>query len=91
MRCTLLSRPVRDGRYRRERTPRGDDEQTSDAVAVLDDCTPRNEGTKDVVEFWDNPVPGLAYRVDHEGNVGETLLLRLFSVDRLQGATIGME
>ena len=65
---------------------------TPDATAVLDNYAPEKESTKDVFAFRDDPMPGLAYRVYHEEyeeEVGQTLLFRLFSVDRLREATIG--
>ena len=65
---------------------------TSTATAVLDNYAPENKSTQDVFAFRDDPMPGLAYRVYHEeyrGEVGETLLFRLFSVDQLRQATIG--
>jgi hypothetical protein len=42
--------------------------------------------------YRDDPTPGLAHRVMHfeyEGDVGETLLFRPFSLDRLQEAAVG--
>ncbi len=42
--------------------------------------------------YHDDPTPGLAHRVMHfeyEGDVGETLLFRLFSPDRIREATVG--
>lgn len=65
---------------------------TPDATAVLDNYAPEKEATKDAFGFRGDPAPGLAYRVYHEeyeGEVGRTLLFRLFSVDRLREATIG--
>lgn len=65
---------------------------TPDATAVLDNYAPEKEATKDVFAFRDDPMPGLAYRVYHEkyeGEVGQNLLFRLFSVDRLREATLG--
>lgn len=65
---------------------------TPDATAVLDNYAPEKEPTKDVFAFRDDPTPGLAYRIYHEEyeeEVGQTLLFRLFSVDRLREATIG--
>lgn len=63
-----------------------------DATAVLDCYAPEKEATKDAFGYRADPTPGLAYRVMHceyEGEVGETLLFRLFSADRLREATIG--
>lgn len=65
---------------------------TPDATAVLDNYPPEKEATKDVFAFRDDPQPGLAYRVYHEeynGDIGRTLLFRLFSVARLREATVG--
>ncbi|ELY96934.1 hypothetical protein C482_14839 [Natrialba chahannaoensis JCM 10990] len=65
---------------------------TPNATAVLDNYDPENEDTKEVFAFRDDPMPGLGYRVYHEeyeGEVGETLLFRLFSVDQFRQATIG--
>lgn len=65
---------------------------TANVTAVLDNYAPEKRSTEGVFAFRDDPLPGLAYRVYHEeyeGVVGETLLFRLFSVDRLGDATIG--
>ncbi|SEV95390.1 class I SAM-dependent methyltransferase [Natrinema salifodinae] len=65
---------------------------TTDAIAVLDNYAPELDATSDVFGYREDPTPGLAYRVYHvtyEGEVGRTLLFRLFSVDRLREATVG--
>lgn len=65
---------------------------TPDATAILDNYAPEKAITRDVFAYREDPAPGLAYRVFHceyEGEVGRTLLFRLFSVDRLREATIG--
>ncbi|GAB3664221.1 class I SAM-dependent methyltransferase [Halopiger thermotolerans] len=65
---------------------------TPDATAVLDNYAPELEATSGAFGYRADPTPGLAYRVYHlvyEGDVGRTLLFRLFSVDRLREATIG--
>ncbi|RKD97284.1 methyltransferase domain-containing protein [Halopiger aswanensis] len=65
---------------------------TPDATAVLDNYAPELEATSDAFAYREDPTPGLAYRVYHlvyEDAVSETLLFRLFSVDRLREATIG--
>ncbi|WP_254864741.1 class I SAM-dependent methyltransferase [Halovivax gelatinilyticus] len=65
---------------------------TPDATAVLDNYAPEKEATGDVFAYREDPAPGLAYRIYHEeyeGDVGETLLFRVFSADRLREATIG--
>lgn len=63
-----------------------------DATAVLDCYDPTLERTKNTMEYREDPTPGLAYRVMHfeyEGDVGKTLLFRLFSSDRIREATVG--
>lgn len=65
---------------------------TPDATAVLDNYAPEKPATREAFAFRDDPAPGLAYRVFHceyEGDVGRTLLFRLFSADRLRAATTG--
>jgi len=65
---------------------------TPDATAVLDNYAPENEATTEVFAFRDDPTPGLAHRIYHEeyeGEVGRTLLFRVFTVDRLREATVG--
>ncbi|MFB6194106.1 MAG: class I SAM-dependent methyltransferase [Halobaculum sp.] len=60
---------------------------TADATAVIDNYDPAAAAEADVFAFRPDPTPGLAYRVYHElyeGEVGETLVFRLFSVDRLR-------
>lgn len=66
---------------------------TPDATVVLDNYAPENDATSEVFAFRDDPMPGLAYRIYHEvyeGEVGRTLLFRVFSVDRLREATVGI-
>lgn len=63
-----------------------------DATAVIDNYDPEKAATADVFAYRDDPAPGLGYRIYHEvydGDVGRTLLFRVFSVDRLREATIG--
>lgn len=63
-----------------------------DATALIDNYAPEQEATKNVFAYREDPMPGLAYRVFHceyEGDVGRTLLFRVFSVDRLRDATVG--
>lgn len=65
---------------------------TPDATALLDNYAPEKEATRDAFAYRDGPSPGLAYRIFHceyEGDVGRTLLFRLFSTDRLREATVG--
>lgn len=65
---------------------------TPDATAILDNYAPEKDRTRETFAYRDDPAPGLAYRVFHceyDGAVGRTLLFRLFSIDRLQAATVG--
>ncbi|WP_134669889.1 class I SAM-dependent methyltransferase [Halorussus marinus] len=63
-----------------------------DATAVIDGYAPERDATADAFGYREDPAPGLAYRVYHcvyEDEVGETLLFRLFSPDRLRAAAVG--
>lgn len=63
---------------------------TAGASVLLHGYAP--DRADDVFAYRPDPTQGLAYRVYHstyEGEVGETLLFRLFSVDRLREATVG--
>lgn len=65
---------------------------TPDATAVLDNYAPEQSATSNVFGYREDHALGLAHRVFHceyEGDVGKTLLFRLFSVARLREATIG--
>jgi SAM-dependent methyltransferase len=65
---------------------------TEDATAVFDCYDPACNETASLLGYRDDPTPGLAHRVMHfeyEGDVGETLLFRLFSPDRLREAAVG--
>lgn len=65
---------------------------TPDAAVVLDNYAPSKAAMEDVFAYRDEPTPGLGYRTYHEvydGEVGKTLLFRIFSVNRLREATIG--
>jgi SAM-dependent methyltransferase len=65
---------------------------TPDGRAVVDSYDPTLGRTTDAFGFRPDPTPGLAYRVYHyeyEGDVGPTLLFRLFSPDRLREAAEG--
>lgn len=67
---------------------------TPDATAVLDGYDPDQEATRELLGYRPDPMPGLAHRVMHfeyEGDVGETLLFRLLSPDRLREATVGTD
>ena len=62
---------------------------TDHATAVVDSYDPGHDAASDLLGFRDDPTPGLAFRVMHfeyEGDVGETLLFRLFSPGRLEEA-----
>ena len=63
-----------------------------DATAVVDCYDPDADGAAALLGYRADPTPGLAHRVFHfeyEGDVGEALLFRLFSPDRLRAATAG--
>lgn len=63
-----------------------------DGTAVLDFYDPEGEGVSELLGYRSDTTPGLAFRVmtfEYEGAVGETLLFRLFSPERLREATIG--
>lgn len=65
---------------------------TPDATAVVDSYDPGQERTAESFGFRPDPTPGLAYRTYHyeyEGDVGPTLLFRLFSPARLREAAVG--
>ena len=67
---------------------------TPDATAVLDNYAPDRAAEADVFAYRPDPASGLAHRVFHcvyQGDVGPTLLFRLFSVDRLRQATVGTQ
>lgn len=62
---------------------------SSAATAVVDGYDPRHPSASELLGYRADPTPGLAYRVMHfeyEGEVGETLLFRLFGPDRLREA-----
>ncbi|AUX09067.1 SAM-dependent methyltransferase [Halalkaliarchaeum desulfuricum] len=64
----------------------------ADATAVIDNYDPDLAAEHDVFAYREDPAPGLAYRVFHceyEGDVGRTLLFRLFDVKRLRNAAVG--
>jgi len=61
-----------------------------DGTAVLDCYDPSEAGVEELLGYRTDQTPGLAHRVMHfeyEGDVGPTLLFRLFSPDRLREAT----
>ena len=65
---------------------------TADATAVVDCYDPSTDGVSERLGYRDDPTPGLAHRVltvEYDGDVGETLLFRLFSPDQLRAATTG--
>lgn len=65
---------------------------TDEATVMLDGYDPERAVERGVFAVRDDPEPGLAHRVYHceyEGDVGRTLLFRLFGVDRLCEATVG--
>jgi hypothetical protein len=65
---------------------------TPDASVVFEGYDPECEGTKELLGYREDSTPGLAFRVLHfeyENDVGDTLLFRLFSPDRLREAVLG--
>ena len=61
----------------------------SDGTATLDCHDPERIAAGEMLGYRPDPTPGLAHRVMHfeyEGDVGETLLFRLFGPDRLREA-----
>jgi hypothetical protein len=65
---------------------------TPDASVVFEGYDPTREETEELLGYRADPTPGLAFRVLHfeyEGDVGETLLFRLFSPNRLREAALG--
>ena len=64
---------------------------TADGVALLHGYDPVAAGEEGLFAYRPDPTPGIAHRVYHseyEGEVGETLLFRLCSVDKLREATV---
>jgi hypothetical protein len=62
---------------------------TPDATAVVDSYDPTHDEVPEMLGYRPDETEGLAYRVMHfeyEGTVGETLLFRLFSPDRMRRA-----
>ncbi|WP_331236322.1 class I SAM-dependent methyltransferase [Natronorarus salvus] len=67
---------------------------TPDATAVIDSYDPTLAATAETFGYRADPAPGLAHRIYHceYGEwVGETLLFRGFSPDRLREAAIGTD
>jgi hypothetical protein len=65
-----------------------------EATAVVDNYDPDREATADLLGYRDDATPGMAFRVMHfeyDGDVGDTLLFRLFSPDRLREAVVGTD
>lgn len=63
-----------------------------DATAVFDGYDPEYESTKEKIDYYEDPTPGLAYRIlqmEYDGTLGEPWMYRLFTPDRVREATIG--
>lgn len=63
-----------------------------EGTAVVDGIDPDRVEPSELLGYRSDPTPGLAYRVlqfEYEEQVGETLLFRLFSPDRLREAAVG--
>ena len=62
---------------------------TDDGTALVDCYDPTDEGIDTLLGYRSDEAEGLAFRVmsfEYEGEVGETLLFRLFSPERLRAA-----
>jgi SAM-dependent methyltransferase len=67
---------------------------TPNATAVLDCYDPAGAAEVEMLGYRPDSTPGLAYRVMHfeyEGDVGDTLLFRLFGPDRIREATVSTD
>lgn len=67
---------------------------TPDALVTFPLHDPAWDGTSGLTGFRPDPAPGLASRVMHfeyDGTVGETLMFRQVSPDRLREATLGTQ
>ncbi|WP_128477963.1 methyltransferase domain-containing protein [Halorussus pelagicus] len=65
---------------------------TPDATAVVDCYDPARIETGELLGYRPDPTPGMAARVmtfEYEGELGETLLFRLFGPDRIREAAVG--
>jgi len=63
-----------------------------DGTAVIDGFDPDHETTVDMLDYYDDPTDGLAYRVlqfEYDGTLGEPWLYRLFTPDRVREAAVG--
>ena len=64
----------------------------SDGTTVLDCYDPEHDRISDLLGYREDPTEGLAHRVmcfEYQDTIGETLLFRLFSPDRLREAATG--
>ncbi|WP_135829270.1 methyltransferase domain-containing protein [Halorussus halobius] len=67
---------------------------TDDATAVLDCYDPAGAAEVEMLGYRADPTPGLGYRVmyfEYEGDVGDVLLFRLFSPDRVRAAAVATD
>lgn len=67
---------------------------TPDGTAVVDGFDPSHDHTKKMLDYYDDPTDGLAYRVlqfEYDGMLGEPWLYRLFTPDRVREATVGTD
>jgi len=63
-----------------------------DGTAVIDGFDPDHETTAAMLDYYDDPTDGLAYRVlqfEYDGTLGEPWLYRLFAPDRIREAAVG--
>lgn len=67
---------------------------TPDGTAVVDGFDPGHEHTQAMLDYYDDPTAGLAYRVlqfEYDGMLGEPWLYRLFTPERVREATVGTD
>lgn len=65
---------------------------TPEGTAVIDGFDPTHETTAEMLDYYDDPTVGLAYRVlqfEYDGTLGEPWLYRLFTPDRVREGAIG--
>lgn len=60
---------------------------TESANAVIDGYDPEHQDTKEILDYYEDPSDGLAYRLlqmEYKGTLGEIWLYRLFTPDRVR-------
>jgi len=67
---------------------------TDGATAVIDGYDPDHERTKEILDYYEDPSDGLAYRLlqmEYRGTLGDIWLYRLFTPERVSEAAAGTE